>query len=84
MNRDELGYCVWVLTYRLWDSPITTPPRQSRKWWKERKRKLIEGTSVCETILNSNHIEPPIPLEVEFNMPNLNYEMLLKSWKRIN
>lgn len=66
MNRCELGYCVWVLWYRLWDSPITSPPWKSRKWWKEHKRELSVGTNVCEIELNPHTASlTPIPYELE-------------------
>ena len=69
MSRCELGYCVWVLYYRLWDSPITTPPRMSRKWWKERKHKFLEGTSACEITLNPHTAEPaPFFYEIEMGL----------------
>jgi hypothetical protein len=41
----------------------------SRKWWKERKHKFLEGTSACEIILNPHTAEPiPIFYEVEMGL----------------
>lgn len=85
--KSEIGECIYVLKHkRNWDE---TP--YTRKQWKKKLHKLLSETHEIDP---KNQIEPgiigvdlgwwkpyPIPLEVEFNMPELDYETLFKAWK---
>lgn len=85
MKRCELGYAVWVLYYRLWDTPYTEPPNKPRTYWRDVKRKELNSPDViCEEIKDHFPVmESPIPFEIEMGIPDLNYEMLMKAWKKL-
>ena len=73
MKRDELGYAIWVLVNKLWDNPLTNPPNKPRVYWKEIKRRELNRPDVEISLGPEQKIETPIPFEVEYNMPNLNW-----------
>lgn len=84
----EIGFAVWVLTYRKWGStPINGRPR-SQNWWIRRLDQLtneVEEPILAETLawLGESNVEIPIPFEVEMGMPDLNYDILIKAWRRM-
>lgn len=42
MIRSEIGYCVWVLWFRLWDSNKVDPPNMGRAYWCQRLREALK------------------------------------------
>jgi hypothetical protein len=88
-HGSEIGLIVWILLERLWSKIQINGRLHSEKWWRKRLQSTIDTTSIIENNLNPSiynedgtPIPPPIPLEIEFNMPDLNYEMLSKAWRK--
>jgi len=85
-HGSEIGLIVWILQRQLWGKILFNGQLRSQRWWKNRLQSIInEPSIVIEHNLNpgiyyedGTPIPPPIPLEVEFNMPNLDWETLIK------
>lgn len=86
MSNSEIGYCVWVLYHKLWGKVSVDGKLKSQYWWKTKLNDLINSESIhLDCPWECRPSEPaPIPFEIEFNMPNLDYETLAKAWKKIN
>ena len=86
--KSEIGYTVFVLTRKNWGKILIDRRLRSQQWWKNHLQELInkkEEPISIENLWDSKPIEPiPIPFEIEFNMPNLNSDVFLESYKRIN
>lgn len=85
-HGSEIGLIVWILHNKLWSKILFNRQLRSQRWWKNRLQTIIdEPPMVIEHNLNpgiyyedGTPIPPPIPLEVEFGMPDLNWEILMK------
>lgn len=92
--RSDIGYCVWVLFHKRWGKTPFEGKLRSQMWWQNRLNQFIDAPTTdipAETNLRPGiydqtgcEIPPPTPLEQEFNMPNLDYETLLKAWIRVH
>lgn len=83
----EIGLIVSILFYKRWGRiPINGRPR-SEQWWRNRLNDIINQPAIeipPENLWECGSGEPaPIPFEIEIGMPNLNYEMLIGAWKRM-
>jgi len=83
-HGSEIGLIVWILLERLWSKIQVNGRLRSERWWTNRLQSIFdEPDIVLETPWECKPAEPaPIPLEIEFNMPNLNYKTLLKAWRK--
>lgn len=83
----EIGLIVSILFYKSWGRiPVNGRPR-SEQWWRNRLNDLINAPTVeiaPENLWDGCPAEPaPIPFEIEMGMPDLNYETLIKAWRRM-
>lgn len=81
--KSEIGECVSVIHEKLWSKTIVKNQLKSQSWWKRRLDALINSPSIEIEKTPDPIIEIPIPFEIEMNMPELNYEILIKAWKKI-
>ena len=89
-HGSELGLIVWILQRKLWSKIKLNGQLKSESWWNNKLQSIINSPPIdIENNLNPGiydqdrkKIPPPIPFEIEMGMPNLNYEMLLKAWKK--
>ena len=83
-HGDEICLIVWILLERLWSKIQVNGRLRSELWWRNRLQSIFdEPDIVLETPWECKPAEPaPIPLEIEFNMPDLNYKTLLKAWRK--
>lgn len=82
----EIGLIVSILFYKKWGRiPVNGRPR-SEQWWRNRLNDLINAPTVeIETPWECGSSEPaPTPFEIEIGMPDLNYDMLIKAWRRLD
>jgi hypothetical protein len=84
-HGSEIGLIIEVLNNQLWSKIQFNGQLRSQKWWNRRLESLINSTVIIENNLlpgiynqDGTPAPIPIPLEVEFNMPNLNWEMLMQ------
>lgn len=83
--RSDIGYCVWVLFHKKWGQIPIDGRLRSQHWWKTRLQGLIDAPAVqCNCDWEPKPAEtPPIPFEIEMGYPDLDYETLLKAWKKV-
>lgn len=92
--KSEIGYCVGILSDKFWGKTPVDGRLRSKSWWENRLNKLInvptynipKELNTTPGIYDSlgNDVKPPIPLEIEFNMPDLDYNTLLKAWRKLH
>ena len=83
-HGDEICLITWILLEKLWSKIQVNSRLRSEQWWHNRLQDIFnEPDVVLETPWECKPAEPaPIPFEIEMGMPDLNYEMLLKAWKK--
>lgn len=83
---DEICLIVWILLERLWSKIQVNGRLRSELWWRNRLQGIFNEPDVVvssENLWDGKPAEPaPVPLEVEFNMPDLNYDTLIKAWQK--
>jgi hypothetical protein len=88
MKPDEICLTKEILIKRLWGKTLVNGRLRSKSWWENKLHLLINKTEKAipiENLRDGHQAEPtPIPFEVEFNMPGLNYETFLAAWKQMN
>ena len=81
-HGDEICLITWILLERLWSKIQVNGRLRSERWWRNRLQDVFNEPDVIispENLWDSKPAEPaPIPLEVEFGMPDLNWETLIK------
>lgn len=87
MKRDELGYAVWVVHYKLWGKiPFNNKGLKGEVWWRKRIEVLVNAPTIDipkELLSNWEPTDRPIPFEVEMNYPSLSYKELKEVWDRL-
>ena len=87
-SPNYLGLIVRVLHFKLWSKTPIGGRLRSELWWRIQRHNLINGPTIeiaPENLWDCSPAEPaPVPLEIEFGMPNLNHELLLKAWRRLD
>lgn len=83
----EIGLCVWILYEKRWGKIQFNGKLRSQQWWRNRLQDLIDHPKLIKfgesIIWDGKPAEPaPIPFEIEMGMPDLDYQTLLKAWKR--
>lgn len=77
-----MGYIVWVLQWKLWGKVLVGQRLRSQNWWRIQLENEINSSIIeinKENLWECKTAEPPpIPFEIEYNFPNLNWEMLMK------
>ena len=87
-SPNALGIIVWILHFKLWGKMPVVGRLRSELWWRIQLHNLINGPTINiaqENLWDGCQAqEAPVPLEIEFNMPNLDHELLLKAWRRLD
>jgi hypothetical protein len=85
-HGDEICLITWILLEKLWSKIQVNGRLRSERWWRNRLQDIFNEPDVIvspENLWDGKPAEPaPIPFEIEMGMPDLNYEMLLKAWKK--
>ena len=82
IHGSEIGLIVGILQDKLWGKIQFNGCLRSERWWQRRLQAIINAPEITispENLWDGTPAEPaPIPLEVEFGMPDLNWETLIK------
>jgi hypothetical protein len=80
--KSEIGSIVYILLNKLWGKTPINNRIRSEQWWRNRLQDIFDEPDVIispENLWDGKPAESaPIPLEVEFGMPDLNWETLIK------
>jgi len=87
MKPCEIGIVVSILRKKLWGRIPVGGRLRSKSWWEHYLQELIdkpEDPIPPENLWDGKPAEPaPVPLEIEFGMPNLDYKMFAQGWKNM-
>ena len=85
-HGDEICLITGILCDKLWGKIQINGRLHSERWWRNRLQDIFDEPDVIispENLWDGKPAEPtPIPFEIEMGMPDLNYEILLKAWKK--
>lgn len=86
--RSNIGLAVWIIDNKVWGAiPVNGRPR-SQKWWRQYLQQMIDEVEEPITPenlawLGESNVEIPVPFEVEYGMPDLNYDTFFEAWRRM-
>ena len=87
MKPCEIGVVVSILKNKSWGKIPIGGRLRSKNWWQNHLQELInfeEDPIPSENLWDGKTAEEiPVPFEIEFNMPQLDYKIFAQGWKNM-